>query len=383
MKKPILAAAACAAVVASAALAAPATALGHGDPLVTVGTPHTVAKDLFSPLSLTVTRAGVSYVSQNFSGTLTQVNPDGSRADIASAPGEEIGAVSFRDGTVYFSQAAFDHSSSHLMALPEGGTPTSLADLWAHENAENPDQVNSYGFVDLPQECQDQFDPTAPATYSGIVDTHAYASLALSRAIYVADAGANAVVRVGYDGAVSTVAVLPASDPVTVTAEIAAEAGFPDCVAGFGYRFEPVPTDVELGPDGWLYVTSLPGGPTDASLGARGAVYKVHPNTGEVALVASGFVGATDLAVADGYIFVAELFGGPNGTGQVSVVRPGESEAAATVAVTSPATIELVKGTLYVTKEAFVPDETGAPQPIGKLVVVSLTGSGRGADSVH
>lgn len=346
-----------------------------------------MANNLFSPLSLEVTRAGVSYVSQDFTGTLTQVNPDGSRTDIASAPGESIGAVSYRDGTVYYAQVAFDHSSSKMMAVTPGGTPTIFADLWAHENSTNPDQVNTYGFVDLPQECQDQFDPTMPpfipATYAGIVDTNPYASLALSRSIYVADAGANAIFRVGYDGTVSTVAVLPPSEPFVLSAETVAQAGFPSCAAGYGYWFEFVPTDVELGPDGWLYVTSLPGGPEDPSLGARGSVHKVHPFTGEVALVATGFVGATGLAVADGYIFVAEMFGGPNGTGRVSVVRPGESTVAASVAVTSPAAIELVKGKLYVAKDAFVSDETGMPQAIGKLVMVPLTGSSRTADSSH
>ena len=54
----------------------------------------------------------------------------------------------------------------------------------------------------------------------------------------------------------------------------------PACVVGEEYAFEPVPTDVEFGPDGWLYVSSLPGGPEDASLGARGAVFRVNPWTG-------------------------------------------------------------------------------------------------------
>ena len=34
------------------------------------------------------------------------------------------------------------------------------------------------------------------------------------------------------------------------------------------------------GPDGRLYVTSLPGGPEDPSLGARGAIFRVTPSTG-------------------------------------------------------------------------------------------------------
>ena len=66
-----------------------------------------------------------------------------------------------------------------------------------------------------------------PPAYTGIVDTHPYASLALPDAIYVADAGANAILRVGYDGAVSTVAVLPPTAPMLVTAELASAFGSP------------------------------------------------------------------------------------------------------------------------------------------------------------
>ena len=63
--------------------------------------------------------------------------------------------------------------------------------------------------------------------------------------------------------------------------------GLPACVTGLNYKFEPVPTDVEMGPDGWLYVSSLPGGPEDGSLGAQGRVYKVNPANGKVVEVAA------------------------------------------------------------------------------------------------
>ena len=103
---------------------------------------------------------------------------------------------------------------------------------------------------------------------------------------------------------------------LTFTAESAAALGLPDCVIGKTYRFEPVPTDVEVGPDGLLYVSTLPGGPEDPSLGARGAVYKVNPSTGTVWKLADGLLGATNLAVGpDGTVYATELF-----SGRVSVV---------------------------------------------------------------
>ena len=70
--------------------------------------------------------------------------------------------------------------------------------------------------------------------------------------------------------------------PTTITREAARQFGLPTCTIGKTYAFEAVPTDVELGPDGMLYVSVLPGGPEDPSLGARGAIYRVSPATGAV-----------------------------------------------------------------------------------------------------
>lgn len=393
MKKRIITSAvACVSLLAaSLVVAAPATAHSRGDASPGgTGTPVTLADGLAGPLSLAVDRSGTAWVSQSFAGLLTQVNRDGSTETLASAPaGESIAAVSERKGTVYFAQTTDDHSASTLRAVGKDGTVTEVADLFAHENSENPDQVNTYGFVGLDAACAAQFDPSAPpflpASYEGVVDTNPYASLALRDAIYVADAGANAILRVDYDGTVSTVAVLPPGDPIEATPEILAAVGFPDCAAGYDYRFEPVPTDVELGPDGWLYVTSLPGGPEDASLGARGSVYKINPDTGETVRLATGFLGATDLAVArgTGTVYVAELFGGPDGTGQLSVLERRSDTPKVLVDVSAPAAVELRGGSLYVTTDAFVPDDTGAPQSIGTVTRIPLTGSRHAEDSGH
>ena len=49
-----------------------------------------------------------------------------------------------------------------------------------------------------------------------------------------------------------------------------------------------MPTDIEVGPDGQLYVTSLPGGPEDGSLGLNGRVLKINPATGKVSTLVEG-----------------------------------------------------------------------------------------------
>jgi SMP-30/Gluconolactonase/LRE-like region len=117
--------------------------------------------------------------------------------------------------------------------------------------------------------------------------------------VYVADAGANSVVSVDLgSGKTRTVAVLPPRPFKITTADTATAAvGLPACVAGRTYAFEPVPTDVAVGPDGRLYVTSLPGGPEGPQLGARGAVFKVDPDNGRVKLVADGILSPSGLAL--------------------------------------------------------------------------------------
>ena len=367
MRKLALSVSACAVLaLAGTAVVSPAWAGGgHGSP-PTAGAPVTITSGLVSPLSLEVDRNRVSYVSQNFAGLLTRVARDKTTTVLASAsaPGNEISAVSSRDDTVYYAEVAPDHSSAVMKAIPAaGGTATQVADLYAHEASVNPDVAQAYGFQGLPDTCADQFpEPgpmVSPPSYTGLVDTHPYASLALHNAIFVADAGANAILRVTYDGTVSTVAVLPPQAPIVATPEVLAGAGLPACAAGFSYIAEPVPTDVEIGPDGWLYVTTLPGGPEDPTLGARGSVYKVNPKNGQMRLVAGGFTTATGLAVdPSGRIYVAELFGGPTGGGQISVLEKRAKTPVVLTEVASPSAIEVRAHRLFVTTDSL--SETGA-----------------------
>jgi hypothetical protein len=378
MKKTVMCLAAASAVaLASALVAAPAAANDHGGSPPTAGEPVTIAEGLFTPFSLEVDRQRVSYLSQNFSGQLTRIARDGTASVLASAPGQEITAVSSRDGYVYYAQIAVDHSSGSMVRVPEGGgTPEPFADLFAHESTENPDADAVYGFQGITDDCLAQFPPpgpmSGPPATSGPVDIHPYASLALNNAIFVADAGANSITRVDYDGTVSTVAVLPPQPAVQATAEQLDAYDYPACAAGLDWITEPVPTDIEIGPDGWLYVTTLPGGPESAALGARGSVYKVNQKTGEVKLVASGFTTATGLAAAtDGTIYVTEIFGGENGSGQISVLEKGATEPSALAAVPLPAAIEIRSNRLFVTWNALPPESEEAP-PAGTYSLIEV-----------
>ncbi|MBD8608692.1 ScyD/ScyE family protein [Aeromicrobium sp. CFBP 8757] len=361
--------------------ASPALAGGHGhDPGSSIGRPHTIAEGLLTPLSLAVDGRGRALVSQNFRGELVRFTRGGQSSTIATSPGDELGAVSTSGSTIYWASTGQDPTAPSATLYSQGrhGTPRVIADLRAYEASANPDQDTTYGFRGLPESCAAQFPADNPAVYRGAVDSHPYATSASRGQVFVADAGANAIlaVRTGRSHSrVRTVAVLP-----PVTAQVSATAlqaqGLPTCAAGRTYYFESVPTDVERGRDGWLYVSLLPGGPEDASLGARGAVVKVDPSTGDVRAVAGGFVGAVDLALGpDGTIAVAELFGGANGAGQVTLVSPRSSHRRS-LPLTSPGAVEWVgskrHSTLYVTTDAFGGGAEG-PQPVGRLQTVRIS----------
>ena len=279
----------------------------------TAGDQHVLAENLVGPLSLAVGNHRTVYVSQNFAGSIDAVRK-GSLTTLVTSPSPEVevGAVSSSGGRLVYvtsagagsPDASFD---AHLLTRSRGGSVATLADLGAHEREENPDGGTTYGFVGLAEGCE--IPEGIPVSYEGILDSHPYATELHRGKVYVADAGGNDILAVDRHGDVSTVAVLPPT-PLEVTAEVAAAIGLPECAAGSTYLLEGVPTDVEVGKDGWLYVTSLPGGPEGPGL-PLGAVYKVDPKSGAVELVTRGFSGATNLAIGiKGEIYVTELFGG-------------------------------------------------------------------------
>ena len=325
-----------AAAMLVAPLATPASAATVSGPLIS---------GLAGPLGLAVGSDGTVYVSQAFAGALTALDRKGART-IASAQDGEIAGVDARGkGTLVYTtsnaQETVSATFAQLVRLLPNGKSRVLADLLAFENAANPDQVNSYGFEGLTPECEATLPPNAELVpYTGIQESHPYAVAIVPGGYVVADAAANDLVKVSANGRVSALTVFPAL-PSVVTAEQASEVGLDPCVVGATYRSEPVPTDVELGPDGMLYVSLLAGGI------APGAVYRVDPRSGDRTLLASGFIGATDLAVSpSGRIFVAELF-----ADRVSeVVSGGPSPV---VSVPMPGAIEWADGRLYVTTGVF------------------------------
>jgi len=308
---------------------------------------HLLTSGLVSPLRVAVAPDGTAYVSENFTGTIDRISPGGTRTHVYTDPhGYEVGGLSLAGSSVLFtvtqSAGQGENLDSWLKVLSPSGHVRTIADLHSYEAASNPDQHTTYGFAGA-----DTSDPAVaaclatwpadngPAVYQGAVDSHPYATSAAGKGgTYVADAGANAVFLVSPSGTVSTAATLPAI-PYTITAEAAAGMGLDPCFVGKTYSFEPVPTDVEVGTDGTVYVTSLPGGPEGPQLGARGSVFAFSSHGGgshPVHQVATGLLGATGLAVGPkGTLYVAQMFGD-----MISKVSLGRHGATVTDAVSTP-----------------------------------------------
>lgn len=333
---------------------------GGGQPRVT-----TLADGLVGPLHLDVSPGWTGpnvLVSQSFAGKVSRLTRRGV-TDVVSSPGASTGGVAAGPfGTVMY--LIGDDSGTFLkMRLPNGNTRT-IGDLGAFETANNPDQVNHYGLQGATPECIAQLPPDLPiAPYTGDVDSNPYELTVTPFGTYVADAGGNDIVFVEWSGRIRTVSVLPPR-PMVIPPEATA-LGVPECAIGLTMNFEPVPTDVEFGPDRQLYVSSLPGGPEDASLGARGGVFRVNPMSGRSKLIGDGFLGASNLAVApNGTVYVAELFGN-----KVSKLRDGGPVTVADLP--QPAALKWSGGRLYATTDALgpdVPEGQQPPPPNGKVV---------------
>lgn len=342
-----------------ATLIAPASAHGHG-PKVT-----TVAEGLAGPLGLAVDGMGTVYVGESFAGLLTRIDRHGNRSTVVEDDGPDfyevagvalgpLGGLSWVE-TYYEAPADPDGEpgpalASNLAARLRNGTEVRVASLFDFEASTNPDGTSVYGFQDLDPACAATLpDFIPPGPYEGVVDSHPYALARTLGGWVVAEAAGNAILHVSWSGRVRTVAVLPPV-PQVVTDEIAAENGLDDCVIGETYVGEPVPTDVEIGKDGHYYVTTLPGSPEAPG---AGALWRVNRHTGKVRLIADGFSGAVDLAIArDGTMYVAELF-----ADRISKVdRHGRVRTY--VSIPMPGAVEFRpngKGPLYATSGVFGP----------------------------
>lgn len=296
---------------------------------------------LLAPLSVAVGDDKAVYFTQNFVGSV-MFRPSGrpARTLIHDDEAELAGVSVARREVSYLVNGKRTLLQRYGLNAAQP-RPEIVADLGRYERRANPDGDTAYGFEEISDECAAQWDEQAfgPVHYTGIVDSHPMATARAGAATYVAEAGGNSILRVNRDGTVATTAVLPPQG-VLLTDQLVTAYGMPACAEGLTYRYEPVPTDVEVGPDRSLYVTTLAGGL------ATGAVYRVNPTTGVSRRVADGFNGGFGVAVTDdGDLYVSELF---NST--IDRISDGVRTTFDTAAF--PAALEIQDGRLFATINA-------------------------------
>lgn len=315
--------------------------------------PTTLATGFVSPLHVSVGTAGTPIVSQEFAGLVTR---HGAQAPLYANPGWDVAGTATQGSTTYIleSQGAGgmdgNPNAGALKAVDSKGTVRVVTDRIAdYEKTHNPDGALRYGLSPTASaQCANQLSALDPrGSYTGEVDSHPYALAVQGNTAYVADAGGNDVLAVNLTtGAIRTVAVLPGR-PVALPDSIQGQ-DLSAC-AGETYVLESVPTDVAIGPDGWLYVSSLPGGPEDESLGANGSVFRVDPATGSVQPWVTGLGGPTGLAFdGSGNLYIAALFGGG-----IYKVAAGTSIAAMFLPAALPGDVAVKGNTLYATTDVF------------------------------
>lgn len=264
---------------------------------------QTVATGLLTPLSVAMAPKGEIYFSQNFAGKLDIVGPDRKVKTIFSAQGE-VGAVSVRGARVTFAVTA---QTSTLRKMERGKVSTT-ANLSAYETKYNPDGKQTYGVPDLPASCVKQVPKQyLPISYKGMNDnSHPYATYYDGHNTYVADAGANTILKVTDSGKISTVAVLPPVPQKITAADVQSQPGLPTCLIGHTFYAEGVPTGITMSPKGQLLVSQLPGG-----FGHDGSVWQINPRTGAKKAIAKGLGGITSISVSPGgQIYLTSLFAG-------------------------------------------------------------------------
>jgi hypothetical protein len=303
-------------VVAAGAMAAGVVAVAPASPAGATTRSYTVfASGLDNPRHLAIGRHGSVYVAESGrggatcvtgtdpesgeptevcagrTGALTRISaegvarkvltnlpsfagPEGTDAigpvDVSTAEGLNV-LISNSTGAPPALAATLQGSGTLIRRVPGTGGIRTVADLAAYEASANPDG----GIIDS--------DPYG--LYTGRDGNH-----------YVADAAGNDLLAVTKAGAISTVAVLPGGQ--------ATAPPFLGLPPGTKVPYEPVPTSVDVGPDGRPYVGQLTGFPFPEDLAK---VFKIG-RFGGVSGFAYGFTNIVDIDFGpDGSLYVVEI----------------------------------------------------------------------------
>ena len=328
-----------------------------------------VAGGLEGPFGLSVSDHRI-LVAESGANRITMINPRTGETSVETSdvPGPTgVTQVGRNTVVIVTGEAGGPPDAPQPDPLPEGGSTVYvgrvgkhkrvLADLQAYELAHNTDGQAQFGPDGKPLDSlSNPFAVIGDRSHGGFV--------------IVADAGANAVLRVSRNGDVTPLFV----PPVITTGACAGQPNNDPAHTGC----DPVPTGLAYGPDGYLYISGL-----SSLVPGEGRVYVVNVHTGALVRTITGLNPATGVTVGrDGSVYVSELlFGGPEGEGPpppgfdpsqvgriVRVARDGTKSAAQ---VTMPIGLGFKGGKLYSTSWA-IAGEMGMPGR-GQVVQVKPT----------
>jgi hypothetical protein len=297
-----------------------------------------VASGLEGPFGLGA--GGRLFVAESGDGQITRVNPlTGFKTVVAKglkspAGVDRVGRVlAIVTGGSDVPDASTRGDATLFVKAP-GERRQRLADLERYELRHNPDG-------------QTQFDPNSGEPLDALSNPFAVLGRRGPGFVFVADAGANAVLSVSKSGKVRTFFVPPL---VTTGACKDAPNNHPSDPKGC----DPVPTGLAYGPGGKLYVSTL-----SAEAPRQGRVYVLNARTAKVLDVIGGFTAPTGVAVGPkGAVYVSELLHNappgepppgfdPSKVGRIVRVAPNGTRTHA--AVTMPIGVVWHSGGLYST----------------------------------
>jgi hypothetical protein len=324
---------------------------------------RTLTRDVLAPLQFVVTPRHSVLVADSAKSAIYKVGAKKLTKVLGGPqPGEIAGVDVNARGDLAYTWSNYKTMATGVSIVRKGHKRLDV-NLSTLEHRYNPDGNVTYGVQNPTASdiaCLKQVGE--PASYKGLKDSNPYAVKAVKGGWVVADAAANDLLFVDNKGRVKVLAVLPRQG-FTFDATTAKAVGLP-CIAGVTYYFEAVPTDVELGPDGALYVSTLPGGPESPSV-ARGSVYRFTLTSHHLRRIAGGFNMATNLAVTpSGRVLVAEL-----GAGRISVVYRGRPEQVINLA--GVVAVEFRDHVLYASTLGPTNDQ-GEPTGPGSVVAIKV-----------
>jgi len=238
--------------------------------------------DFFNPTTLQSSPATLGNTAR-----IIRLLDSGEQEVVASLPSIAVGEdflggarLVELDGSIYATVGAWQISAGEEVNFPfqaqvvridENGEAATVADLWAHELANNPDATDN-------------------------IESHPYGIAAgADGLLYVTDAAANVLLSVD----------TATGETVTIAAFDGLPGVFPSAWRGGELLTDPVPTAVTFDSEGNLYVSLLSGAPF---IPGSAKVLRVTPE-GEVSDFATGFTMLTDLEMGPDGNFYAVQFG--------------------------------------------------------------------------